>query len=308
MELKKIGRPPGTTKSSENLKKIFNNNPSNETPSKLEINKGITIGTDSKMLIKTDKTKLFKNLIGIIKKFKKITLYVIKDLGIIIEYIKEKNEPLNIIIKLSADRFNIFEVKKNIVFDLDPFQFYNIIKHYENNSILSFEIPDDKTDDNDTLIIKTENQEKNSIDKSSLKINGKELQENKIYEKLTYQSIIMMISKDFQKIIKSIKDISQENISFTISGKKMIIKYKNCYSNNSKEFGEVDSEFKFIKVDENNTIMETINILPIYGFCKCSSFSTMIKIYFSETNPMCMEYDVGSLGTMQITIGEKKNI
>ena len=84
--------------------------------------------------------------------------------------------------------------------------------------------------------------------------------------------------------------------------------YGPNYSNNSKEFGEVDSEFKFIKVDENNTIMETINILPIYGFCKCSSFSTMIKIYFSETNPMCMEYDVGSLGTMQITIGEKKNI
>jgi hypothetical protein len=305
MESKKIGRPPGTTKSSDNLKKIHDNNKNNETPVKLLPSKGVSIESESKLLIKTDKTKLFKNMISIIKKYKSITLSAIKDVGLIIEYTKEKNESVNIVIKMAADKFNIFEIKKSISFKMDPFQFHNIIKHYENNSILSFEIPDDKTDDNDTLIIKTENSEKNSIDKSMLKINGEEITGEKQVEQIGYQAIVMMISKDFQKIIKSIKDISQENIEFVISGKKMIINYKNCYSTNSKEFGEVESEFKFVKQsDENNIISEKIDILPIYGFCKCSTFSTMIKIYFNENTPTCIEYDMGPMGTLQIFIGK----
>lgn len=299
---KKIGRPLGSTKKTNNLKNAYNNNIKNIVPFIVDENKGVSIDTKSKAYIVTNKIQILKNLINIMKKYKDIYVYIIKNVGLFFE--KTNSSDATISARMLCDRFDVFEVKKNIAFKLDTYQFLNILKDVKDDASMILEIPDDSTNDIDVLVIKMIYTKKNSVEMTELKI--KEETYNSIPQTtIEYPVIIEMISKNFQNIIKTLKNMSCDNIEMIIMGSKLIIKNKTYCTSGTGEYGEVENEFKFLKTSEN-PIAKRLKISMITNFLKCSQFSTMIKLYFSNNDKLCVEYDIGSLGTVQIMLDEPK--
>ena len=297
------GRPKKKqSKSTSNLNSAYDNNSNNTVPFTFSSQTGILDVKKPKtsiVYIKTTAMKLFKNLIGITKKMQEIHVTIRPNYGIKFEYVKEK--VLCILVKMLASQFNIFDVKREIRFDLDPSYLHGIIKNFTDDSILTMEIPNDgKLSEADSFVIHVENPNKNSSDTSIIGI--VEDTSTVIPEKqLEYPVIIKMLSHDFQKYIKSVKGMSDSGIEFIITGKKMLIKYKNCYSNNTKELGEIDNQLQFVKsIDENTVIIEKIDVVHLIELSKCASFSVMAKLYLGENDMSCIEYDFGMLGTIQI--------
>jgi len=215
-------------------------------------------------------------------------------------------------LELSAEKFEIynykFENEKTIV-GINIRMLYDFIRTISSNTIMTMFI--DKNELNKFGIIFSNNSHK-IISKHKINMCDCNVTDYNLINYNDYSVCVNINSTLFYKICRDVAIISSqiEIKRANPSINQIIFSYDNANTKNEKTISE--SEFmKFIK-NENNKNDEIIqayyDIKSIMKFVKLSNMSKNMSIYLSNDFPIMLEYNTGSLGTIQIWIKPENKI
>ena len=203
-----------------------------------------------------------------------------------------------IIVDLKIDTENLEhyycheEDPKGITIDLSMIQLFKIIKTCATNGILTF-IYD--SDDKSILTIMIENVEKSTQTKYNLNLIDVN-QEDLNMTKIDHESIVIIPTLDFQKIIKDMKQFS-ELIDIKCCKNELVFCCSGDSITQETKISSTTAETTISFVKESNKIIQGLyNAKHLISFIKCTNLCTCLKLSFSNDYPLCISYDVGTLG------------
>jgi len=119
-----------------------------------------------------------------------------------------------------------------------------------------------------------------------------------------YTTIVKMPSTFFQKICRDcnpLVDILE--IRRTSGQNKRLIFLSDDEDETEIILGETKDYLSFIKNDKEDEIIQGFySLKDLTSFTKCANISKIVKLYLDNNKPLMIEYDVGNLGTIQLSI------
>ena len=207
-------------------------------------------------------------------------------------------------LNLKAENFEYYKCAEKIYIGLALDNLYKLIKPINNNSTLVFGIEENETQ---ALIVKLSNNEKKITKTYTLKLIDLDWINHKI-DNTEYDSILYITVPIFQKVCKDMSSIGDQ-VSIKIYKNRMILNMipsddKNTENiiNEETIIDESEQYMKFIKTS-NNIIQGTYNLKDLIVFNKCGNMANgTLKIYVKKEKPLILEYNIGILGTIRMSI------
>jgi len=263
--------------------------------------------------IKTIQSNAFKTLVDAIKDILiESNLHFLKT-GITLNAAKKPTHEMSIIMNLSKDKFQIYELKEEKVLGVDMVNLHKLIKTMNNDDSLTLYY--DKIDPNN-LGIRMENEKKNCITDYKLKLldlnPDKEFKLPSDSNKTYFQTILSVPSQIFHKIIKDMANIS-DSIEITSMNDILTFTGKGDFASQSstlkqKENKKDDESIKISKKAENNEIIQGLYELKnLTTFTKCVGLCSSIELYLKNDYPLFIKYLVADLGYIYLIMSPKVN-
>jgi len=263
--------------------------------------------------IKTIQSNAFKTLVDAIKDILiESNLHFLKT-GITLNAAKKPTHEMSIIMNLSKDKFQIYELKEEKVLGVDMVNLHKLIKTMNNDDSLTLYY--DKIDPNN-LGIRMENEKKNCITDYKLKLldlnPDKEFKLPSDSNKTYFQTILSVPSQIFHKIIKDMANIS-DSIEITSMNDILTFTGKGDFASQSstlkqKENKKDDESIKISKKAENNEIIQGLYELKnLTTFTKCVGLCSSIELYLKNDYPLFINYLVADLGYIYLIMSPKVN-
>lgn len=205
-------------------------------------------------------------------------------------------------LKLDACKFEKYICESRCVVGVSMINFFKLIKTMTNNDSLTLFID---SDDPNTLGIKIENGDKNSI--SSYKLNLMDLNEDTFDIPSTeFDFVITMPSIDFQKFCRDMNNLA-EIIEIKCVGQQLIFSCKGDFAEQETIVGEANNGMSFISTNTNEeSIVQGFFVLKhLVMFTKCTNLSNTVDLYLKNNYPLIICYNVGSLGVLRLCLAPK---
>jgi proliferating cell nuclear antigen len=184
---------------------------------------------------------------------------------------------------------------QSISVGINATDFYKIIKTSKSADNISFFIERDRQD---LFNVRFEIRDKHKVSSSDitrLDIIKKPIQ----IPPISYPSPVIMPSPDFQKICKDINSLSSDkNVEITNIGQQIIFEYLGVGNSKQKiiigknEASDINCE----------VIRGKFNLKFLLLFTKATPLSTTVSIYMANSNPLVLEYGVGTLGSLRFIL------
>lgn len=257
---------------------------------------------DSNILeLETSQVKIIKILFDVIKEI------ILTDMTIIFtkNYIKleEQEGTGQCAVYLELDTINTFEQyycdSDFLPVSLNATNFYKIIKSVDikNNDMLSFYV---KRDSPHIFNVKIENNKTNKSFSSDIKILDATSCNSISLPDIVYPSPIVIKSTIFQKIVKDMKALSEDNeIEITVIGQQIIFCYNGDFS---KQKIIIGSNAGYDEMDNSKIIRGTFSLVYLRLFIKATNLSHTVNLYLNDNCPLILEYSIGILGTLKFLL------
>jgi len=206
-------------------------------------------------------------------------------------------------LKLDADKFETYHCEKKLYVGINILKLHMLIKTITNNDLLTLYI---ERDDPNRLGIRIENPDKNvrtHYKLSMLDINVVNIQ----IPPAEFQTIVSMPSVDFQKIIRDMHNLAEfieirnveQELRFACKG----------------DFCTQDTVLSIEKTGNMNIVRNTpdkpheiiqgvFSLKYLSVFTKCTNLSNVVEIYLKNSFPLCLVYNVSTLGTIRLCLAQ----
>lgn len=207
----------------------------------------------------------------------------------------------NLVINLELYKKNIGEYFCNETFlsGIKLQQLYKITNAIRPNNILTLSI---NRDDKQTIRLSAKNADRGSTHWGTIKLCDLVNPELTPIDTSQYKCIVAMPSNDFQKICSYAFKISN-TIEIQRVEDQLIFIYKD--DNISLGFGQSQAP-KYLTFIENRNKDEIIqglyNIKDLLNFSKCTAISETVKLHLDNKLPLLIEYNVGTMGIIQMYV------
>jgi proliferating cell nuclear antigen PCNA len=249
--------------------------------------------------VRTTQSGIIKTLVEALKEsIIETNIRVSKSMLRINEY-DEQHKRVLIDMKLYCEKFEEFRVSKDYVFRVDIQNLYKLIKTMPTNSIITFFLEQPtNTEESDPgeLGVIIENTEKQTKTTYKLTLpNVSSIKDYRFDENAEYESIDLS-STYFQKLCKDMKILSNK-IEIKLVG-------DHLYLDGKSDFATQETKIKINKVssDDSTVIQGIFGLDDITSFTKCSYLSKTMSLMLKNNLPLCLKYDIGSLGFIKIYI------
>lgn len=256
---------------------------------------------DKIVLLKTIQTNPFRNLIEATKEILTDTNFEFTSEGIKLISLDPVTNTILVHLKLYAKNFETYYCNEPIQIGLNLPNFYKLIKTIQNNDTLVLYI---NKDNKNELGIRIENGEKNYL--TNYKLNLIEVDSDDItIPEHEFQSIIMLPSSDFNRIVRDM-DIISDVIEIKSIGSQLIFSCDGEIGNQETIMGETEKGLKYEHISQNDSIVQGYyNLKHLKLFHKCTNLSGVLLMYLKNSYPMVLEFSVGNLGTLKLALAPK---
>lgn len=209
----------------------------------------------------------------------------------------DRSHTLLVHLKLEAERFETYHCEKKLVVGLNMINLFKIIKTVGNNDTLCISMDSENTD---KIIIEIENGEKNRV--TTYKLNLMDLDEEGISVPDTeFDSIITLPSSDFQKIIRDMRNLSEE-IEIKSYNQKLIFSCIGDFADQTTVIGEKQDGLICQSNDPKKIVQGKFKSKHLALFGKCSNLCNCIEMYMKNDYPLIVSYNVANLGKIKIAL------
>lgn len=248
--------------------------------------------------IKTGKSGVFRQLVEGLKESLIDVNWEFSPTGI---RILDVNNGRTIIVhmKLDAENFEYYKCIKKEIIGLNMSNLFKIFKTVTNYDTLTLFM--EKGEEN-TFGIIIENGDKNTKTTYRLKTLDINLSKISIPEK-DFDSKLVMLSSDFQKIIRDMKTIS-DCVEISCVGKQLSFKCEGDYADQETVIFQNDTD---IKIESNDDIIfqGVYNLDSLLSFTKCTGLCKDVELYMVNNFPLTIRYNVGVLGEIKFCLNPK---
>lgn len=201
---------------------------------------------------------------------------------------------------LEAGKFDRYEVSDRHTFGINLGNLAKILKCTANDDVVTMTF-----DGGDALAFAFESGE-NRTSEFSLKLMQIECEQLGIPEGTEYDVVAELPSADLARIVRDLGTIGD---NLTVSGKggppETILKFST-----SGDIGDASMTLKgggdlVVSVKTDTTL--SFSSRYVVSFSKGSSLSACVKLSVSKDTPMCIEYNVGDVGTLKYYLAPKMN-
>lgn len=219
-------------------------------------------------------------------------------------FVRSSNAPINNFVvnlemyRKNFEKYDFYSDKDDIVKGIKLSTFYKFIKNIGSSYILSLVIDDESSYE---LIIRMENMDKGKFHNYRMSILDLNINDLVPIEPHLYPIVISLPSNEFQKTLREV-------ISWTTQFEIKVIPVNHLIFSYHGDGGKLDINYRqkvgcmsvMRNEKEDEIIQGVYNVESINSFAKCSSISSVVKLYLSNDLPLMIEYDVGNLGVIQL--------
>jgi proliferating cell nuclear antigen len=251
---------------------------------------------------KTNDSHVIKVLIELLQNNIQVGCFIISGEGI---RFKMMNSDKCILfdINLKSENFEVYKFRhtNKLMVGINLNHFFKMIRTIKKKDSIQLSIYDDKKNDLNIKVIPKEN---NRVTTSVIKIQS--IQNMSITLPTGYKQSVIMPSNDYQKMCKSMSNISD---IITITSNSNYICYK-CDTGElmtrEVEFGTFnDSDSDNSDDESKNIIVQEFDMNRLLNTSKISGLSNKVHVYTQQNLPIMYKMNVGSLGKMCVYIKER---
>lgn len=210
----------------------------------------------------------------------------------------DSNRYILIDVDLKSSNFNIFEVASDIKVGINLRHFYKLVKSIKKRDMVQLSI-DEKTPDDLTITIFPK--DSNSVITSSVR--------NQTIQQITpkipdgYISPIIITSSEYQRTIKTMKDLPNDTVSVIMKKHSLII---SC---STQGICSRDVLFGELNDDTDEVFRDTFSVDFFTRIIKVTGLNSSLQFYGgNKERPLKIETLVGNLGTISIFIKSQEQI
>lgn len=266
----------------------------------------------------TGQVSQIKTLFEVIKEivFEDINIIFERDYITIIKENSRKNSMVHL--KLQTEFFETpYHIDKDkIVIGVNSVNFYTVIKTAKNDETIAFYCK--KTNGQKKLVVRIENSKKNTVSEDELVILNFREEVSKMPDEVEYPGSIIIQSKEFQRIFKSIKSKctkrSNKVVEIIHTGNQLTFKYSGEFSNQTISIGKskilrkgnelytntIDQQIINQAIEEEENTAEIIQGLfdldYLLIFAKAASLNANMLIRIQNDLPLILCWRVGICG------------
>ena len=183
--------------------------------------------------------------------------------------------------KLDATNFEKYSCTQRMVLGVSMGNLFKLIKTMSNNDTLTLYVDEENTN---TLGIKIENTEKNSITRFNL--NLMDLNEETIrVPPTTFESVITMPSNDFQKHVRDMSNLA-DVLEINSVGQQLTLRCTGEFAKQETVIGETTNGMSYIKNSAPDEIVQGLfSLKHLLLFTKCTNLSNNIRALHQERLP-----------------------
>lgn len=204
-------------------------------------------------------------------------------------------------LKMSADNFEHYKCsREEFNIGIKLVKFYKYIKNIGAQNVLTLFV--DERDLNKLGIV-IEDKDKGLV--VTHKVNLLDPNDEGATEiEEPYTTIVKMPSTFFQKICRDCNPLVDILEIRRSPGKsKKLILLSDDEDETEIILGETKEFLSFIKNEKEDEIIQGFyNLKDLISFTKCANISKSVKLYLGNDMPLMIEYNVGNLGTIQLSI------
>lgn len=251
---------------------------------------------------KTNDSHVIKVLIELLQNNIQVGCFIISKEGISFKMMNS-DKCILFDINLTSDNFEVYKFKSNetIMIGINLTHFFKMIRTIKKKDSIQLSIYNNNRNNLNIKVIPKEN---NRVTTSVIKIQS--IQNMSISLPTGYKQSVIMPSNDYQKMCKSMSNISDV---ITVTSNSNYI----CYKCDTGELMTREVEFgTFNDSDSDNSDEESkemnvqhFDMNRLLSTSKVSGLSDKIHVYTSGTLPIMYKMNVGSIGKMCIYIKEK---
>lgn len=247
--------------------------------------------------IKTVQASAFKVLIEALKELLTETCIEFDETGLKIIAMDTSHIVL-VHLRLDADKFEHYSCSQKITIGVNMLNLHKLIKTINSNDILTLSI---SSTDVNHLGIKIENGEKNT--KTTYKLDLLDLDNNKIHiEPAEFNSVITLLSSDFQKISRDMYNLA-EFVEIKNISNQLIFTCKGEFCQQETVISDSESGTTTISSKDSGEIVQGIyNLKYLVLFTKCTNLCNTVELYLKNDYPLIVKYSVASLGEIKLCL------
>lgn len=218
----------------------------------------------------------------------------------------DKSHTVVVFLDLPASQFEVYDCKKDqIVIGVNLMYLFKLINSIESNETLTMYI--EKQDYNDGAIsemaLKFDNLTNNQYTIHKIRLAEPD-QEEEIYPDIKYSSVITFPSADFQKIIRTLSNISEE-VEIISVGSELTYKCSSTFASTEIKRRESDGMAFLQKNVPGKVVSGTFSLKYLGFFIKCTNLCTQTEMYLDNRLPLVLQYAVANLGTLRLCLSPK---
>jgi len=195
-------------------------------------------------------------------------------------------------------KFETYVCEKKLYVGINILKLHMLIKTITNNDLLTLYV---EADDPNSLGIRIDNPDKGvrtSYKLSMLDINVVNIQ----IPPAEFETIVTMPSMDFQKIIRDMHNLAdfielrnvENELRFSCKG-------DFCTQDTILSLDRASNMTIVRDADRPHEIIQGVfNLKYLSTFTKCTNLSNVVEIYLKNSFPLCLVYNVSSLGTIRL--------
>jgi proliferating cell nuclear antigen len=253
------------------------------------------------ILVKTVATNTIKTLFEVLKEVLVRNVNFVFDKDTIKVTEMDGTKKVLVHLSLKSESFQFYHCEEKRVICVNPVNIFKIIKVVTNNDTITFAVTKREPDD---LLIRLQNNDRNKLFESSVKILDKKYNEYSIPDAV-FETEITMPSTEFQSIIKNINSLGTSSHMLEITSKngRFIFKHKGDFSDQKIVFDNSE-ETAIIHQGENIILQACFNIKFLLLFTKATKLNQVVKLYMKNDYPLVLEYNVGNLGHLRFILAQ----
>lgn len=207
----------------------------------------------------------------------------------------------NLVINLELYKKDIGEYFCNETFlaGIKLQQLYKITNVIRPNNILTLSI---NRDDKQTIRLTAKNSDRGTTQWGTIKLCDLDNPELSPIDKSQYKCIVAMPSNDFQKICSYALKISN-TIEIQQVDEQLTFIYKDDNISLGLGQSQVSKYLTFVKNENKDEIIQGVyNIKDLLNFSKCTAISESVRLHLDNELPLLIEYNVGTMGIIQMYV------
>jgi proliferating cell nuclear antigen len=262
----------------------------------LKINEG------NLFVVKTVQTSAFRVLIEALKDILQDVNIECDETGLKIVAMDVSHTVL-VHLKLESKNFEHYFCGKKCILGINMTNLFKLIKAMGNNDTLTLFL---KESDQNRLVIRIENFEKNSV--TNFKLNLLDLNDETIHiPPASFDSQITMPSTDFQKLCRDMAGLA-DVLEIKSLENLLIFSCKGDFCTQETKLGQTSNGMTFVKNNNPNMIVQGYFALKhLVLFTKCTNLCNSIELYLKNNYPLIICYSVASLGNIKLCLAPLQN-